>query len=109
LTSREGYEQGYQFRASIEPEAILLPTFKIDKKAFREAREEQQFLLDGGYKRLSRTQVFQANSVFHEMLVACAQNDFFFGESIGCGDSSSIASPSIAVVFRSNAVNTFAY
>jgi DNA-binding GntR family transcriptional regulator len=72
LTSREGYEQGYQFRASIEPEAILLPTFKIDKKAFREAREEQQFLLDGGYKRLSRTQVFQANSVFHEMLVACA-------------------------------------
>jgi DNA-binding GntR family transcriptional regulator len=77
LTSREGYEQGYQFRASIEPQAILLSTFKINKKAFREAREEQQFLLDGGYKRMSRAQVFQANSVFHEMLVACSQNEFF--------------------------------
>jgi DNA-binding GntR family transcriptional regulator len=77
LTSRDSYEQGYQFRASIEPQALLLPTFRIDKEAFRVAREEQQALLDGGFRRLSRAEVFKANSDFHEVLVACAHNDFF--------------------------------
>jgi DNA-binding GntR family transcriptional regulator len=77
LTSRDSYEQGYQFRASIEPQALLLPTFRVDKEAFRAAREKQQALLDGGFRRLSRAEVFQANSDFHEMLVACAHNDFF--------------------------------
>jgi DNA-binding GntR family transcriptional regulator len=77
LTSRDSYEQGYQFRASMEPEALLLPTFRIDKEAFRAARDRQQLLLDGGFKRMSRSQIFQANAEFHEMLVACAHNDFF--------------------------------
>jgi DNA-binding GntR family transcriptional regulator len=77
LTSRDSYEQGYQFRASIEPQALLLPSFRIDKEAFRAAREKQQILLDGGFKRMSRAQVFQANSDFHEILVGCAGNDFF--------------------------------
>jgi DNA-binding GntR family transcriptional regulator len=77
LTSRDSYEQGYQFRASIEPQALLLPTFRIDKEAFRAARDKQQLLLDGGFKRMSRSQIFEANAEFHEMLVGCAHNDFF--------------------------------
>ncbi|MGO4525155.1 GntR family transcriptional regulator [Microvirga sp. 2MCAF35] len=77
LTSREGYEQAYQFRAAIESQALLLPTFRIDPKAFRAAREEQQAILDGGFERMSRTHLFQANSQFHEMLVGCSQNEFF--------------------------------
>jgi DNA-binding GntR family transcriptional regulator len=77
LTSREGYEQAYQFRAAIESQALLLTTFQVDKKAFRAAREEQQAILDGGFERMSRTDLFQANSQFHEMLVGCSQNDFF--------------------------------
>jgi DNA-binding GntR family transcriptional regulator len=77
LTSRDSYDQGYQFRASIEPQALLLPTFRIDKEAFRAARDKQQLLLDGGFNRMSRSQIFQANSEFHEMLVGCARNEFF--------------------------------
>lgn len=77
LTSRASYEQGYQFRAAIESQALLLPTFAIDRKAFVATREEQQWLLDGGYRRASRNELFRANSEFHEMLAACGHNDFF--------------------------------
>ena len=77
LTSRESYEAGYQFRAAIELQALLLPSFAIDAKAFGAAREEQQRILEGGFKRMSRDHLFRSNSEFHEMLMACAHNEFF--------------------------------
>jgi DNA-binding GntR family transcriptional regulator len=77
LTSRESYEEGYEFRAAIESQAVLLPSFKVDKRAFENAREEQKSILDGGYKRMSRTHLFESNSQFHEMLVGCSGNEFF--------------------------------
>ena len=77
LTSRENYENAYQFRASIESEAMLLPSFQPDLNAFSQAREEQTEILKGGYKTMSRTRLFGINSQFHEMLVGCSRNDFF--------------------------------
>jgi len=77
LTSRKAYEQGYQFRASIESQALLVPTFSIDKRAFALLRDEQQGILNGGYKRMSRDHLFRANSEFHEKLVSWSHNDFF--------------------------------
>jgi len=77
LTSRESYQQGYQLRVALEPQALLLPSFEIDRAAFAAAREQQQWLLDGAYKRASRSEVFAANAEFHEMLVGCARNPFF--------------------------------
>ena len=77
LTSRESYQQGYELRVALEPQALLLPSFQIDRAAFAAAREQQQWLLDGAYKRASRSEIFAANAGFHEMLVGCAQNPFF--------------------------------
>lgn len=77
LTSREAYEQSYQFRAAIESEALLAPTFRIDEAAFAAAKVEQSFILEEGHRTLSRAELFRANSVFHEMLVGCSGNDFF--------------------------------
>ena len=77
LTSRASYEAGYQFRAAIESQALLLPSFAADATAFRAAREEQRRILDGGFKRMSRDHLFKSNSEFHEMLMACAHNEFF--------------------------------
>ena len=77
LTSRESYQHGYQLRAALEPQALLLPGFAIDRQAFAAARERQQWLLDGAYKRASRSEIFAANSEFHEMLMNCAGNPFF--------------------------------
>ncbi len=77
LTSREGYERAYRFRSAIEVSAILEPTFRVDQAAFDAARAQQLALLAGDLERLSRSELFQINSGFHEMIVACSHNEFF--------------------------------
>jgi DNA-binding GntR family transcriptional regulator len=77
LTSRKSYEDGYQFRAVIEQQALLLPTFEPDADGFRRARDTQSRLRDGGYEKWSRAEIFRANNEFHEMLVSCSRNEFF--------------------------------
>lgn len=77
LTSRESYEAGYRFRATIESSAVLEPTFRVNRDAFRQAREQQQAVLQGGLLRLSRAQLFRINSELHETIVACSGNEFF--------------------------------
>lgn len=81
LTSGKAYQMAYLFRMAIEPAAILQPSFQIDTVQFRRARDQQQALLDGDYLRLSRSELFQINSGFHEMIVECSQNIYFI-ESI---------------------------
>jgi DNA-binding GntR family transcriptional regulator len=81
LTSGEAYRMAYLFRIAIEPAAILQPGFTVDEEAFRRARAQQQSLLDGDYRTLSRTKLFEINSQFHEMIVAGSGN-LYFVESI---------------------------
>jgi DNA-binding GntR family transcriptional regulator len=77
LTSRHSYEAGYRFRATIESAAVLEPTFRVDRDAFRKAREQQQALLEGDFLRLSRAHLFKINTELHEAIVACSGNEFF--------------------------------
>jgi DNA-binding GntR family transcriptional regulator len=77
LTSRDAYDQAYRFRAEIETAAVMQATFKVDASAFQTARMTQLTLLDGNIFRLSRSQLFQLNSGFHEMIVGCSGNQFF--------------------------------
>lgn len=77
LTSKKSYEDGYAFRAVIEQQAMLLPTFEPMSEGFRRARETQTRLRDGGFEIWSRAEIFKANNEFHEMLVACSRNEFF--------------------------------
>lgn len=77
LRSRAAYEDAYQFRASVESQALLLPSFAIDRPAFAEARAGQEEILAGGFERMGRARLFELNSRFHEMLVGCAGNAFF--------------------------------
>lgn len=77
LTSRQSYEDGYAFRAVIEQQAMLLPTFEPDIEGLKRAREVQTALRDGGFENWSRADIFRANNEFHEMLVACSRNEFF--------------------------------
>jgi DNA-binding GntR family transcriptional regulator len=76
LTSPEAYDLGYRFRVILEPNAVMETTFQIDATAFARAREQQLALLDGDLLRLSRAQLFQINSTFHEMIVGCSKNPF---------------------------------
>ncbi len=77
LTSREAYDQGYRFRAAMEPASLLEPAFRVDPAIARAAREQQMALLDGAAMQLTRAQLFQINAGFHEMLVGWSGNPFF--------------------------------
>lgn len=77
LTSPEAYDLGYRFRVTLEPNAVLESTFRVDEQAFARAREQQHALLDGDLLRLSRAQLFQINSRFHELIVGCSNNPFY--------------------------------
>ena len=77
LTSREAYDMGYRFRATIETAAILEPTFRVDADSLARLRREQRDLLDGAAQTLSRARLFQRNSEFHETIVGWSGNPFF--------------------------------
>jgi DNA-binding GntR family transcriptional regulator len=77
ITSPEAYDLGYRFRVTLEPNAVMEATFRVDTSAFVRAREQQRALLDGDLLRLSRAQLFQINSQFHETIVGWANNPFY--------------------------------
>ncbi|SFM95421.1 DNA-binding transcriptional regulator, GntR family [Formivibrio citricus] len=77
LTSQQAYEEGYRFRAAIEPLALLEPGFRVNPVALQALRAQQQALLDGEIDTLSRTQLFERNSEFHEVLTGFSNNAFF--------------------------------
>lgn len=76
LNSPKAYADAYQFRAAIEMQALLLPSFVPDPGAFAAARQHQLDLL-AGFDGASRTTIYGTNIEFHEMLMRCANNAFF--------------------------------
>ncbi len=77
LSTAQSYEQAYRFRAAIESEAVRLPEFAVDGRMLDRARAQQNELLDGAMFTLSRAQLFDINSRFHEMIVGWSGNHFF--------------------------------
>ncbi|RAI44334.1 GntR family transcriptional regulator [Rhodoplanes roseus] len=77
LTSLQAYADSYRFRLVIEPAAILEPGFVLDRAAVAACRAEQQALVDGEIRRVSTAALFDLNSRFHEVVIACSGNTFF--------------------------------
>lgn len=72
----EAHAQSYRFRMLFEPGALLEPGFRIDKGELARIRRDQQMLLDGGMRRLSRARLFEIGSDFHETLMTFSGNRF---------------------------------
>lgn len=77
LTSLQAYKDSYRFRLTIEPAAILEPTFVLDRDALESARDQQQRLIDGDIWNISNPDLFDLNSHLHEAIVECSRNVFF--------------------------------
>lgn len=77
LNDREAYIQSYRFRMSIEPSALMEPTFRIDKSEFARLRKVQNEMLKGEIFTLPRSMLFVNGSDFHETLARCSGNRFF--------------------------------
>jgi len=78
LDSEEALIRSYRFRLAIEPAALLEPTFRADGDAFRAYRDRIGRIALGGLAQMSRAEIFDLGSSFHEMLMKCSGNDFFF-------------------------------
>lgn len=77
LTSLGAYKDSYRFRLTIEPAAILEPTFELDREALEACRDQQQRLIDGEIWDISNPDLFDLNSRLHESIIDCSRNVFF--------------------------------
>jgi DNA-binding GntR family transcriptional regulator len=77
LTSAEAYRYSFRFRMTIEPAALLEPTFKMSPVVTEKLRAQQLDLLNGRLKLLSSAELFEITSGFHEALVESSGNPFF--------------------------------
>ena len=75
LDSVKGYEDGYRFRALIEPAALRQPGYYLAPETIARLRAQQQELLvdNSGY---SDAQIFEIGTDMHETLVAGSGNPF---------------------------------
>lgn len=77
LSTIESYRESYRFRMTIEPAAILEPTFTLDMKGIDRCRKEQNQMLEGGIEKWSRSELFRVGANLHETIVGCSGNRFF--------------------------------
>ncbi|WP_454719023.1 GntR family transcriptional regulator [Caulobacter segnis] len=77
LTSLADYGDSYRFRQTIEPAAILEPSFVLDIPALEQRRRQQIALIDGEIHTASDARIFELNSGLHETIITCSGNSFF--------------------------------
>ncbi|MFJ3981405.1 GntR family transcriptional regulator [Streptomyces fungicidicus] len=77
LTTTTAYEDSYRFRLTIEPAAILEPSFVLDRAALENVRAQQQRLVDKDIWTIGNAQLYDLNSRFHETVMACSRNSTF--------------------------------
>jgi DNA-binding GntR family transcriptional regulator len=76
IDSVEAYRECYDLRQAIETHGIRSPEFRADPTILADLRRRQEIVADGGWKRLSQMELFEANSAFHEGLAALSGNRF---------------------------------
>ena len=75
LDSREAHAQSYAFRLLVEPAAIRLPTFQVNGKELRHARDRHERLLESPRRHRS-VELFDVDASFHELLAGLSGNLF---------------------------------
>jgi DNA-binding GntR family transcriptional regulator len=75
LDSVKGYEDGYRFRALIEPAALRQPGYRLPAEAIERSRAIQRDLLTND-ARYSDADIFAIGSAFHETIVSGSGNPF---------------------------------
>ncbi|WP_461189988.1 GntR family transcriptional regulator [Arthrobacter sp. Z4-13] len=77
LDSMELYEESFRFRLTIEPAAILEPSFVLNADALLKCRAEQMQLIEGAVWEVPSSTLFELNSSLHEAVMDCSNNAFF--------------------------------
>jgi len=73
----EAFDQIYRFRLSIEPTAMMEPTFKLDRKVLTEQRRIQEHMLSADLGSMFDESLLANGSIFHEEIIKLSGNPFF--------------------------------
>ncbi len=73
----EAFDQIYRFRITIEPAALLEPTFTVDHARIAELREVQTRLVTADPDTMPNETILQHGADFHEALMKMSGNPFF--------------------------------
>jgi len=73
----EAFDQIYRFRLSIEPTAMMEPTFKLDRKVLTEQRRTQEHMLSADLGGMFDESLLANGSIFHEEIIKLSGNPFF--------------------------------
>ena len=76
LSSDRARDESYEFRLMLEPSALLLRTFRIDRPELLAMRNLQVKVSQSAESRLSFRHVFHTDAAFHELLAGLSQNSF---------------------------------
>ncbi|QPF95030.1 GntR family transcriptional regulator [Bradyrhizobium commune] len=78
LDSLVSLRASYEFRLTLEPSGLLLPTFKPDLAAIERMRLQHLYLASHpDIAAISSTQLFETDAAFHEMCAEFCGNAFF--------------------------------
>ncbi len=79
LDSALTLKNSYDFRLTLEPAGLLLPTFSPDRSVLERCRREHIFLVSQlGGNGVTPKQVFETDANFHEMLAEYSGNVFMY-------------------------------
>lgn len=76
IDSVEAYRECYELRQLIEVHGLRSPGFRLDRVVLGELRRRQEFIAEGGWRKLSQMELFETNSEFHEALAELSGNRF---------------------------------
>lgn len=73
----EAFDEIYRFRLTIEPAAMLEPSFNIDRRVLGEQRGIQERMLEMDTSALPDQTLLENGSLFHEEIIKLSGNPFF--------------------------------
>lgn len=76
IDSVEAYRECYEMRQAIEVFGLRNPGFRLDRAVLADLRRRQEFVANGGWRKLNQMELFETNSEFHEGLAELSGNRF---------------------------------
>lgn len=76
LDTANAVDESLQFRLVMEPQAILAPSFTLDRKEAGAIRQQFQAALDNGERRIGSALFLRLDVAFHSLVAKCSGNRF---------------------------------
>lgn len=76
INTKIAVRSSYDFRRVVEPNGMLLPTFRVDPAALRRLRDAHLALIDHS-ETITEVRLYEMDADFHETIASFTRNSFF--------------------------------